>query len=129
MSMKGKVISALILISFIGAGVFSFTHALDMTKGGHHAGNCPIMAGQEVICNLNPISHLTTWQKATTFNPEAYILLILILSTLSIVWTFRFFSNNHSPPRPSVLKIAYAQLPVDLYTRIFSDGLLNSKAY
>ena len=126
--MKVQAISTLILISFIGAGIFSFTHALDMSKDRHHAGDCPLMAGQEVICNLNPISHLTNWQKATTFNPEAYILLTLILSALSIVWTFRFFSNNYSPPRPSVLRIAYAQLPVDLYTRIFSDGLLNPKA-
>ena len=128
MCMKAKAISILILVSFIGAGVFSFTHALDMSRGGHHAGDCPIMAGQEVICNLNPISHLTTWQRATTFNPEIYSLLLTILFALTFVWVYRFF-QNYSPPRPSVLRITYAQLPIDLYTRIYSDGLLNSKAY
>lgn len=112
----------------MGAGVFSFTHALDMAKGGHHAGGCPIMGGQEVICNLNPISHLTTWQRATTFNPEIYTLLLIALSTLSLVWGYKFF-QNYSPPRPSTLRLAYAQLPVDLYTGIYSDGILNSKAY
>lgn len=127
--MKAKIISALILVSFIGAGVFSFTHAMDMAKGGHHAGDCPIMAGQEVICNLNPISHLTSWQKAATFNPEIFTTLILILSALSVVLIYRIFLNNYSPPRTSTLRLAYAQLPVDLYTEIYSDGVLNSKAY
>lgn len=129
MHMKRTAISLLILVSFIGAGVFSFIHALDMSKGGHHMGDCPLVAGQEVICNLNPLAHLTNWQKATIFSPEILSILFLILSALSIVWIYRFFQNNYSPPKPSVLRIAHARLPVDLYTRIFSDGLLNSKAY
>lgn len=100
-----------------------------MSKGGHHAGDCPLMVGQEVVCNLNPISHLTNWQKATTFNPELFATLLLLLSALSVVWIYSFFQNSYSPPRPSALRMAYARLPVGLYTRIFSDGLLNSKAY
>ncbi len=129
MSIKAKsLISALLLMAFIGAGIFSFTHALDMAKGSHHVGGCPLIEGQEVLCQLSPLGHLALWQKATTIKLETFAYLLVISALIIVSYLFRFLSDNHSPPKKSLLRTFRAQLPIDLYTRIFADGILNPKA-
>ncbi|MDB5258085.1 MAG: hypothetical protein JWM14_2780 [Chitinophagaceae bacterium] len=129
-SMKIKannLIGFLLLIAFIGASVFSFSHALQMAEGGHHAGDCPITTGPESLCTLTPFAHLTFWQKTLIFNPGIDTLLLLIASVVFVIYVRRFLTDNYSPPSSSQIRTFNAQLPLDLYTRIFSDGLLNPK--
>ena len=107
--MKTKVTSLLILLAFVGAGIFSFTHALDMAGGSHHSGDCPLVPGQEVVCSTSPINHLTLWQKATSINLEAFTTLFLLLSALGAVFfTYKFLFDNHSPPQPALIRITQA---------------------
>lgn len=120
-------VSALLLVAIMGAGVFTFIHALDMSKGNHHSGDCPVIVGVQSLCQTDPIDHLTLWQRAITTNLEVFIYSLLLLSCLCFVsYTHRLFVD-HSPPRKALIRIFNAQLPIGLYTRIFADGILNPK--
>src|SRR3989344_1021898 len=80
------------LIAFLFLGFFGLSHSsMAMGEDGTMMSNCPLMSGQAVVCNMNPLEHIAAWQSMFTSLPQqdntAVILLLLAALVIAFLWT------------------------------------------
>ncbi len=124
-----KFIAIITLITYVLIGGFGFLHAYQMMEHGHmEMSPCPFMQGHNVICNMNALGHISSWQAAFTaiLSGQSLLLSFLIL-TLGLLFDF----NLWKPPDRYGLNLRIfnrqEKIPT-LYERLFSEGILNPKA-
>lgn len=133
--MKLSVLAILVII-FLNA-IFGMPHAVMPTEpdGSMTMTNCPLMTGQAVVCNMNPLEHIAAWQRmfATTLpqNSLDIFALLLVALALTLVWT-RFLlpkREHESQPVFSIIAGREKYLPPPLFQELFSNGILNPKLF
>lgn len=83
---------------------------------------CPFMVGETSFCSMSLFEHIEHWQSTFTFT------LIKLLSFLTIVAPFIFVLLIVVQPRLYERPPQGTDFPT-LFQQLFSQGLLNSKAY
>lgn len=117
-----------VLIGFGIAGYISLAlfgllavpaHGAD--HGAHYADACPFVIGEQSLCSMGPIEHVRAWQNATTTLVSTGLFVLIPLF-------FLYFYRIPVPPMPRchVRKKLFREA---LLTRLFSQGILHSKAY
>jgi hypothetical protein len=122
MKIATVTIVLLAIVTLGGFGMF----AMAGMDGHHHEPRCPFMPGEQVICNMNALDHITAWQSAFTGTlPTLFVYLLLAVAVLSI-WKY------YSPPDLFVRRLlpSRARDPVSIpfYQELFSSGILNPRA-
>ena len=120
-----SVIVALILIAFVTLGGFG-VFAMAGMDGHHHEPGCPFMPGEQAICAMTALDHISAWQSTfTTTLPTLFVYLLLAVAVL-FVWKY------YSPPDLFVRQLLPSRnrepISVSLYQELFSNGILNPKA-
>lgn len=133
----GKMVLVLGLAASLFFGLFGMSHStMNMSSDGSMTmSDCPLMSGQAVVCNMNPLEHISAWQSmfVTTLHQNGSDLLVLVLVALALalVWTRLLW------PRPrqnltqafSITRLQKARLPLPLLQELFSRGILNPKLF
>ena len=92
----------------------------------HHEPGCPFMPGEQAICSMNALDHLTAWQNAFTVTLPNVVLYILLAAAVLFIWKY------FSPPDLFVRQLLYnhrrEHLPAPLYQELLSGGILNPRA-
>ena len=125
-NLKKVLLLFIILISYIGLSVYTPSHILSMSKGhdmNMSKENCPFIVADEVICNT-AIKKDNTFLNINNFifkNLDSLlttktIILNLYLVLFSLFLLFSIRSKNSF------------KIPI-LLQKLFSKGILNSKAY
>jgi hypothetical protein len=113
-------ISTFFILSLIG-----MNH--DINHNMNHVGmsNCSYIVGQDVFCNMNIIEFITKWENMfsiiiPSYNTLFFLIFIPVSFSLLIVSLLPFKLFIYLKRRLNILI---------LYEWLFSDGILNSKAY
>ena len=120
-----SVVATLILIAFVTLGGFGMLAMAGM-DGHHHEPGCPFMPGEQAICAMTALDHISAWQNAFTVTlPTLFTYLLLAVAVL-FVWKY------YNPPdlfvRRLPLRRSEDHVSVPLYQELFSSGILNPKA-
>ncbi len=117
--------SSFILIAFVtlsGFGVLTMT-GMD---GHHHEPGCPFMRGEQAICNMTVLDHITAWQNTFTAIVPILFVYLQFVAIVLLVWKY------HSPPdffvRRLLSRCTEEHASVPFYQQLFSSGILNPKA-
>ena len=125
------------LITFLSLGFFGMSHS-NMTMGPDGQmtmSNCPLMSGQAVVCNMDPLGHIAAWQSMFTTtlqqNGSDLIMLLLAALALTLVWTKLLRPKLEQEPELAFSVIAQREkyLPPPLLQELFSNGILNPKLF
>lgn len=131
-----KVITAFIILSFVGLTVFSLGHMGGMTasENGDMAG-C-IFTGKTMLCKMSVIEHISLWQSMFVAIPQGSLMfMVLLILLVAVVFVTK---NILAPPRFSgsgvLTKRLYLREHPDLLLfnplqEAFSRGILNPKTY
>ncbi len=119
-----KISYAFLTIIFLLIAGFGFVMPMT-TDGHHHESGCPFMPGEQSVCMMTPLDHISAWQSTfTTLVPGAFSLILLTLCLVVIASQFfRPPDTGRSPARLQKINI-----PPSLYQQLFSKGILNPKA-
>lgn len=136
-STTGKVMLILGLATFLFFGLFGMSHStMNMGPDGSMTmSDCPLMSGQAVVCNMNPLEHIAAWQSMFTgmLQQSSSDLLALLLTALglALVWTKILWPRLDQEPRLAFAVVAGRQnyLPPPLLQELFSNGILNPKVF
>jgi len=136
LSIAGKMVLVLGLAAFLFFGIFGVSHStMNMGPDGNMTmSNCPFMSGQAVVCNMNPLEHISAWQSmfVTILQQNSSDLLVLLLAALALtlVWT-RLLRPKFEPEPQLAFAIACREhyLPPPLLQELFSSGILNPKLF
>lgn len=123
-------LSGLLLVVFIWIGGFGF---LSATQAPHHEhrSDCVLTLGDQVICAMDPLSYLSAWQSLFTV-PLTLIttfLLLVIALGLALLYTYRKklpFTTAKVIGLQENLRGYHQDIP-DLFTQLFSQGILHTK--
>lgn len=120
----------ILLVAYVWVGGFGILSAVQMSHGEHQAG-CTITLGEHVICEMNPFEYLSVWQSMFSVPLTliaSYLLLLIALGLALHTYTKKDIldppkiSNSQELPRRFTFHIP------DLYTELFSQGILHPKA-
>lgn len=133
----GKVVLVLGLVAFLSLGIFGMSHStMSMEPDGSMTmTNCPLMTGQAVVCNMNPLEHIAAWQGMfeTTLqqNGTDFLILLLTALALTLIWTRSFWPRPKRDHQPALSLIFNGErhLPSPLLQELFSSGILNPKVF
>lgn len=116
------IVGALLLSIFIVVGVFGMmAMPMDMM---HH--DCPFMPGEQAMCQMTPLDHISAWQGAFTGIVPSVITFLLLVAVIYVAFgwldrppnlkgVLRARSREQSPDIPNLLQ------------ELFSKGILNPK--
>lgn len=97
-----KILALLLVATILLVGIFAPLGMAGM--GDHHmagAERCPFMPTQAVLCEMNIMAHIASWQTLfSALSPEFFASLLLTLLLLSFVFLKRVFA----PPRSNALE-------------------------
>ncbi len=128
-----KNIAIVTLLGFLILALFGMFFATTMENNMGHIGTspCPYEAGQSAVCPMNLFDHIESWQNALRTIPHNTLLILFNIVILTVL----FFNILKLKEYFEYFKIKYykrKQLsffnPV-FYTYLFSQGILNTKAY
>lgn len=117
-----KILTSAVVVSFLLVGVAGVAYSSAMM--GHDTGRmvgCPFASGETVLCPMNILEHIISWQKTFAALPPASAFLVLLAFVfLALVVRFLF-----DPPDATSLKINFSYYP-DQATPYFRALLLQS---
>lgn len=127
-SPKVKILLVFGLFAFVTLSIFGLGHMSGMieSENGDMAG-C-IFTGKTMLCKMNIIEHISSWQSLFTTTLQKSFITILTLPMLLMV--FIFIAKNILPPPQKFYLIQHPDLL--LFTPLkeaFSQGILNPKIY
>jgi hypothetical protein len=133
----GKVVLVLGLMAFLSLGIFGMSHStMSMEPDGSMTmTNCPLMTGQAVVCNMNPLEHIAAWQNMFTTtlqqNGSDVLTLLLVALALTLIWARSLWPRlkQDLQPRFSIIWHRKEILPPSLLQELFSNGILNPKLF
>lgn len=120
----------ILLVAFLWVGGFGILSAVQMSHGEHQAG-CTVTLGEHVICAMNPFEYLSVWQSIFTVPLTLISSFLLLLIALGLALFARIkkvildtpeITGSQEVPRRFTFYIP------DLYTELFSQGILHPKA-
>ncbi len=127
-STRTKIIGLGVIFLYLMLPMYIFNHMMSM--GEVHTSSvpdCPFMTDQSSFCPIEFFAHLDILQKNLLHTPLAFkIILTLFMGLLFFILTYT------SPPLVGLLayfKQRKHKIISDLYQMLFSQGILNSKAY
>ena len=133
MSLITKILSFTLLTFFLGAMFFSLFHmsmGMDMSGG---MTDCPFMAHEEVICQMNLADHIGAWKSAFLSAVPALTLLIaaagVAIFVASVAPNLLRKINYASPPLCRWLKDKTYTFSYRPLQELFSNGILHPKLY
>lgn len=117
-----------VLVGFLGVGYSGM--AID-AKG--EMSLCPLM-GVSTFCRMNPLEHISTWQKMFVAFPQKDILILLLLAlwSISAIFALRYVQRFYLAVPAFCFSISRrAGVPpmCRLLQEAFSDGILNPKIF
>lgn len=116
--------ASLVVITYAFLSLFGVINLSHNLHTDHNTiPNCPYMVGEQSLCQMNFLDHVVAWQhfaKATFASTN--LLPVLIFFTGLAVYL------SASPPNLSFKSRRYVAFE-PLYQSLFSDGILNSKAF
>ena len=89
--------------------------------GAQHVDTCPFVIGEQSLCSMGPIGHIRAWQNATTTLVSTGLFVLIPL--------FFFYYYRTSIPQRLRCHVRKNLFREALLTRLFSQGILHSKAY
>lgn len=120
----------ILLVVFLWVGGFGILSAVQMSHGEHQAG-CTITLGEHVICAMNPFEYLSVWQSIFSVPLTLIASFLLLLIALGLALFARIKKVILDPPEitdfQEVSRRFTFYIP-DLYTELFSQGILHPKA-
>lgn len=120
----------ILLVVFLWVGGFGILSAVQMSHGEHQAG-CTVTLGEHVICAMNPFEYLSVWQSIFTVPLTLISSFLLLLIALGLALFARIKKVILDPPEitdsQEVSRRFTFYIP-DLYTELFSQGILHPKA-
>ena len=120
----------ILLVVFLWVGGFGILSAVQMSHGEHQAG-CTITLGEHVICAMNPFEYLSVWQSifSVPLTLIASFLLLLIALGLALFARIKkvILDSPEITDSQEVSRRFTFYIP-DLYTELFSQGILHPKA-
>lgn len=120
----------ILLVAFLWVGGFGILSAVQMSHGEHQAG-CTVTLGEHVICAMNPFEYLSVWQSIFTVPLTLIFSFLLLLIALGLALFARIKKVILDPPEitgsQEVPRRFTFYIP-DLYTELFSQGILHPKA-
>lgn len=120
----------ILLVAFLWVGGFGILSAVQMSHGEHQAG-CTVTLGEHVICAMNPFEYLSVWQSIFTVPLTLIASFLLLLIALGLALFARIKKVILDPPEitdsQEVSRRFTFYIP-DLYTELFSQGILHPKA-
>jgi hypothetical protein len=120
----------ILLVAFLWVGGFGILSAVQMSHGEHQAG-CTITLGEHVICAMNPFEYLSVWQSIFSVPLTLIASFLLLLIALGLALFARIKKVILDPPEitdsQEVSRRFTFYIP-DLYTELFSQGILHPKA-
>lgn len=123
-----KIVSFGIIFLYLMLPMYIFTHMMSMSKT-HTSSvpDCPFMTDQSSFCPIEFFAHLDILQKNLLHTPLAFkIILGLFMSLVFFILTYA------SPPLVGLLVYLKQRKHIvisNLHQMLFSQGILNSKAY
>lgn len=117
-----KILNVIILTAFILVAVFGI---MAITPLHHHEPGCPFMPGEQAICPMGLLEHITAWKDIFTVSIPSVFLPLFFAAIPTFAWFF------YLPPR---LPVVFQRLKTkkfsfnNLYQELFSQGILNPKA-
>ena len=120
-----KLLAASILIAYVFLSLFGVLQTSHTSHMGHVTHSCPYMVGEQGLCTMNLFDHIASWQQfSSAVFPLMNILLALSLVVFSSFWLYL----SSSPPL-IYLRLHRRKFTEPLYQALFSNGILNSKAF
>lgn len=120
----------ILLVAFLWVGGFGILSAVQMSHGEHQAG-CTVTLGEHFICAMNPFEYLSVWQSIFTVPLTLIFSFLLLLIALGLALFARIKKVILDPPEitgsQEVPRRFTFYIP-DLYTELFSQGILHPKA-
>lgn len=116
------IFAIFILTTFLIVGGFGM-----MAMGNHHhEPGCPFMPGEQAICDMNALDHISAWQNAFTVTLPTLFVYLLLAVVVLFIWKY------YSPPDFFVRRLLPIcnrdPVSVPLYQELFSSGILNPRA-
>jgi len=119
------------LAAFLIVGFLGFFHsAMPMEEGVMPP--CPFMAGQVALCTMNPLEHIAAWQSAFIFSIQDFLnALLLLLIAILAAQLLRSLWRIMRPPLVlnTCIPRETSAPPIHFLQELFSDGILNSRAF
>ncbi|HEY0980249.1 MAG TPA: hypothetical protein VGE18_02450 [Candidatus Paceibacterota bacterium] len=124
------LVLGILFIAFIWISGFGILSAAQMSHGEHQAG-CTITLGEHVICAMDPFEYLSVWQSIFTVPPILIASFLLLVIAFGLALYTRIKKVILDPPRITSSQEVFRRLTFcipDLYTELFSQGILHPKA-
>lgn len=120
-----SILAICILIAFATFGGFGMLAIGGM--GGHHEEvGCPFMPGEQAICDMNALDHISAWQNTFTVTVPSLFIYTFLLGLVLFVWKY------YNPPdlfvRRLSSRLSEYYISISFYQELFSSGILNPKA-
>lgn len=125
------------ILIFLPVGFFGFSHTNMVMglDGQMSSGNCFMPGMTEVLCQMNPLEHIATWQNMFTAVPNQNDILLLLASLLALALGALFTAyRSTAPPVTAVLQPQFLyykrRIPIiHLLQEAFSNGILHPKLF
>jgi hypothetical protein len=128
-----KIVPILLLIFFLGTMFFSLFHmsmGMDMSGG---MTDCPFMAHEEVVCQMNLADHIGAW-KSVFLSTAPMLMTLLAVSGVALLVASvapNLLRKKQYAPRSlhrwlEVRRYTFSHRPLQ---ELFSSGILHPKLY
>lgn len=112
-----------VVFTYMFLSLFGLLRTSHISQAGHMTHDCPYMVGEQGLCPMNLFDHIMAWQQ---FSEAVFLPMNILLSLIALVGFHLYFSS--SPPL-SYIRLRRRKFTEPLYQSLFSDGILNSKAF
>ena len=116
-----KIINITILTAFIFVAVFG---VMGLAPDHQHEPGCPFMPGEQAICPMGLLEHITSWKNIFAVLLPS-VLLILLLTSLAVNLKLYLLKLLFAFQR---FKLQVPHFSLNLFQELFSQGILNPKA-
>ncbi|MDC1205654.1 hypothetical protein N8083_02290 [Candidatus Pacebacteria bacterium] len=130
-----KILSAILLVLFLGTMFFSLFHVssgMEMS-GTMGMSDCPFMSHEEVLCSMNFTDHISAWKTAFLSITPTLTILLLAAGTIALIASIA--PNLLLKPRYAI-PILRKHIQERTYTfsyrplqELFSNGILHPKLF
>ncbi len=111
------------LITFFGFGLLAFAALMALPHSEHQAG-CEVSFGETSVCLMSTTGIGTLSAKLSQAQPTGLDVLLLLAVPLATAFFF-----SYTPKRKRrTFSSTVLDLPIPLYTYLYSQGILNPKA-
>ncbi len=119
----GGMVTGAALVGYMLLAVFGL---VVMSSMEHHSmsgmNHCPFMIGEQALCTMSVVDHVSAWQSLVSVTLAVSVVVLL-------PYFFVFFILNLRPPNTARARTHIRPLHENLFTRLFSSGILNPKVF